>query len=170
MAGRQVLRENDRKEIDILLNQSIKKVGEDIKNLKFNTAVSTLMILVNKFEEYRSKGYLIPNTKYEILLLLLAPFAPHITEELWTEVLKNKKSIHLQSWPKYDEALLAEEMIDLVLQVNGKLRDTIKVKKGLSEEEARSIAMSNKNVKKHLAGKEVKKFIYIKDRLTNLVI
>ncbi len=167
----QVLREggNDTKDLDTLLNRSVKKVGEDIENLKFNTAISTLMILVNKFEEYKNKGYLIPNTKYLILLKLLAPFAPHISEELWQTVLKNKKSIHLEKWPKYDEALLADELVDLVIQINGTKRDVLKVTKGLSEEEVKSIVFANEKVKKYLASKEVKKFIYIKDRLVNVV-
>ena len=76
----------------------------------------------------------------------------------------------MESWPKYDEAVLAEELITLVLQVNGKLRDSIKVKRGLSEDEVKSIALANTNVKKYLAGKEPKKFIYIKDKLTNVVV
>jgi len=158
------------KEVEKIINKAIKEIGDDIKNLKFNTGVSGLMKLLNALEDKQ-----LTEKQYRIFLKLLAPFAPHIAEELWQNILKNpgrtgKESIHLEPWPKYDEALLAEEMIDLVLQVNGKLRDTIKVKKGLSEEEARSIAMSNENVKKHLAGKEPKKFIYVKDRLTNLVI
>ena len=76
----------------------------------------------------------------------------------------------MESWPEYDEALLADELIDLVLQINGAKRDVLKVKKGLSEGEVRSMVLNNENIKKHLAGKEIKKFIYIKDRLTNIVI
>lgn len=153
------------KEVDKIINKATKEIGDDIKNLKFNTGVSGLMKLLNALENKQ-----LTKKQYGIFLKLLAPFAPHIVEELWQNVLKNKSSIHLESWPEYDEALLAEEMIDLVLQVNGKLRDTIKVKKGLSEEEVRNIAMSNGNVKKHITGKEVRKFIYIKDRLTNIVV
>lgn len=158
------------KEVDKIMNRAIKEIGDDIKNLKFNTGISGLMKLLNALDNKQPTP-----RQYGIFLKLLAPFAPHIAEELWQNILKNpgrtgKKSIHLEPWPKYDEALLAEEMIDLVLQVNGKLRDTLKVKKGLSEEEARNIAMSNGNVKKHIAGKEVRKFIYVKDRLTNIVV
>ena len=108
--------------------------------------------------------------QYGTFLKFLAPFAPHIAEELWQAVLKNKKSIHLENWPKYDEALLADELVELVIQINGVKRDVLKVVKGLSEEEVKSIVLSNENIKKHLAGKETKKFSYIKDRLTNIVI
>ena len=120
----------------------------------------------------KSGGWLLEISKkeYETILKLLAPFAPHITEELWQTVLKNKKSIHLESWPEYDDALLLDEKIDLVIQINGVKRDVLKIAKGLSEEEVKSIVLSNENIKKHLAGKEIKKFIYIKDRLTNIVI
>ncbi|MBI2064415.1 MAG: leucine--tRNA ligase [Candidatus Yanofskybacteria bacterium] len=150
--------------VDRILNKYTKEIGDDIKNLKFNTGVSGLMKLLNAIEDKW-----VSKKQYGTFLKLLAPFAPHLAEELWQTVLKNKKSIHLESWPKYDEAVLAEELITLVLQVNGKLRDSVKVKRGLSEDEAKSIALANTNVKKHLEGKEPKKFIYIKDKLTNVV-
>ena len=100
---------------------------------------------------------------------LMAPFAPHLAEELWQNVLKNGKSIHLEKWPEYDEKLLAEEKINLVIQVNGRVRDTIMVKKGLSEEETRKLALASENVKRHIVG-EVKKIIYVRDRIINLVV
>ena len=123
------------------------------------------MKLLNEIEDK-----MLNKKQYETITKLLAPFAPHLAEEIWQEVLGNKKSVHLEEWPKYNETVLAEELIILVLQVNGKLRDSVKVKKGLSEEEARSISLSNANVKKHLEGKEPKKFIYVKDKLTNVVV
>ena len=169
-AGRQVLSKEGTKDIDILFNQSVKKIGGDMKNLKFNTAISALMILVNKLEDYKNEGYLIPNTKYEILLKLLAPFAPHIAEELWMNVLGNKKSIHLESWPDYDETLLAEETVTIAIQINGKLRDTVGVKKGLTENDIKKLVLSREKVKEHVKDREIKKFIYIQDRLTNIVI
>ena len=153
------------KEVDRIINKATKEIGDDIKNLKFNTGVSGLMKLLNMLEDKW-----LTKKQYGIFLKLLAPFAPHIAEEIWMEVLKNKKSIHLESWPKYDEALLADELIDLVVQINGVKRDVLKITKGLSEEEVKRIVLSKETVKKHLAGKEVKEFIYIKDRLTNLVI
>jgi leucyl-tRNA synthetase len=151
-------------DVDIILSKSTKEIGDDIKNLKFNTGVSGLMKLLNAIEDKW-----LTTKQYGTFLKLLAPFAPHIAEELWQTVLKNKKSIHLESWPKYDEALLAEEPIDLVIQINGVKRDVLKITKGLSEEAVKSIVLANKNIKKYLAGKEIKKFIYIRDRLVNVV-
>ncbi|MEX2090673.1 MAG: leucine--tRNA ligase [Candidatus Paceibacterota bacterium] len=151
--------------VDQILNKYTKEIGDDIKDLKFNTGVSGLMKLLNVLEDKW-----LTKKQYGTFLKLLAPFAPHLAEELWQTVLKNKRSIHSESWPKYDEALLAEELITLVLQVNGKLRDSVKVKKGLSEDEAKSIALANESIKKHLGGKEPVKYIYVRDRLINLVI
>ena len=156
--------------IETKLNQAIKKIGGDIHNLKFNTGVSELMKLLNVFEDEIAEGRQLSVVSCRSFLKLLAPFAPHIAEELWQTVLKNKKSIHLEAWPKYDATLLADELIDLVIQINGTKRDVLKITKGLSEEEVKSIVLNNENIKKHLVGKEIKKFIYIKDRLTNLVI
>jgi len=152
------------KEADKILNKAAKEIGDDIKDLKFNTGVSGLMKLLNALEDKK-----ITQKQAEIFLKLLTPFAPHIAEELWMEVLKNKKSIHLESWPEYDAILSADELVDLVVQINGTKRDVLKLTKGLSEEEVKNIVLSNENIKKHLAGKEIKKFIYIKDRLTNIV-
>src|SRR3989344_5269710 len=153
------------KEADKILNKAIKEIGDDIKSLKFNTGVSGLMKLINALEDKW-----LTKKQYGTFLKLLAPFAPHISEELWQTVLKNKKSIHLESWPKYDEALLVEEPIELVIQVNGTKREVLKITKGLSEEEVKNIVFNNENIKKHLANKGVKKSIYVKDRLVNIVI
>ncbi|MDO8495979.1 MAG: class I tRNA ligase family protein [bacterium] len=147
-----------------ILNKSTKEIEEDIKGMSFNTGVSSLMKLLNELESHE-----ISKDEYETLLKLLAPFAPHLAEELWQNVLKNKKSIHLERWPEYDDKLLSEEKIKLVIQVNGRVRDTLEVKKGLSEEEAKRLALASENVKRHLIG-EVKKVIYVKDRIINLVI
>ena len=126
------------------------------------------MKLLNEFEK---QNPLILDTKYLILFCkLLAPFAPHITEELWQEVLGNKKSIHIETWPNYDETLLTEETVTVAIQINGKVRDTIEVKKGLAEKELMELVLAREKVKKYLQGKEIKKFIYIQDRLTNIVV
>lgn len=149
---------------DRILNKAIKNIGSDIVNFKFNTGVSGLMKLLNALED----KWLTKN-QYEIFLKLLAPFAPHIAEELWMEVLKNKMSIHLESWPIYDPKLLQDEKIHLVVQVNGKVRDTIEVKPGLNENEARFLALASEKIKNHISDQEVKKTFYVKDRLINLV-
>ncbi len=148
-----------------ILNKYAKEVGDDIKNMKFNTGVSGLMKLLNELEDKWLTA-----KQCEIFLKLLAPFAPHISEELWISVLKNKNSIHLQSWPDYDETLLAEEMVVIAVQVNGKLRDTVEVKKGLAEGELKELILARDKIKKYVENKEVKKFIYIQDKLTNMVI
>ncbi len=150
-----------------IINRAIKEVGDDIKELKFNTGVSGLMKTLNAMEDAGGGG--VSKNMFENFLRILAPFAPHITEELWQSVLKNKKSIHLEKWPKYDEALSIDELIELVIQINGVKRDVLTITKGLSEEEVKNIVLSNEKIKKHLAGKEIKKFIYIKDRLANVV-
>ncbi|OGN09079.1 MAG: hypothetical protein A3J46_06145 [Candidatus Yanofskybacteria bacterium RIFCSPHIGHO2_02_FULL_41_11] len=152
------------KEAEKILNKYIKEIGGDIENMKFNTGVSGLMKLLNELEDKWLTA-----KQYGTFLKLLAPFAPHIAEELWQEVLGNKKSIHLESWPEYDEALLAEEMVQLVIQVNGRVRDTIEVKKGLSEEDIKKIILDRDNVKKYITG-TIKKVIYIQDRIINLVV
>ena len=151
--------------LNAILHKAIKKIGEDIENLHFNTAVSELMKLLNEFENYELR---IKN--YELFLKLLSPFAPHLAEELWLNVLKNKKSVHLESWPEYDPKLIVEDVVKLVVQVNGKTRDVIEVPVGLYETAAREMALASEKVKRHIIGKEIKKFIYVKDRLINLVI
>ena len=123
------------------------------------------MKLLNEFENYELR---IKN--YELFLKLLSPFAPHLAEELWLNVLKNKKSVHLESWPEYDPKLIVEDVVKLVVQVNGKTRDVIEVPVGLYETAAREMALASEKVKRHIIGKEIKKFIYVKDRLINLVI
>ena len=152
------------KEAEKILNKYIKEIGGDIENMKFNTGVSGLMKLLNELEDKWLTA-----KQYGTFLKLLAPFAPHIAEELWQEVLGNKKSIHLESWPEYDETLLAEETVRLVIQVNGRVRDTIEVKKGLSEEDIKKIILDRDNVKKYITG-TIKKVIYIQDRIINLVV
>ncbi|MEK7106562.1 MAG: class I tRNA ligase family protein, partial [Patescibacteria group bacterium] len=109
-------------EIKPLLHRTIKKVGEDISALKFNTAISALMILLNAIEKESSIG----TRQFEIFLKLLAPFAPHIAEELWHEA-GNKKSIHSEKWPEFNPALLKDENITIVIQINGKTRGEVQV-------------------------------------------
>ncbi|MBI2057556.1 MAG: leucine--tRNA ligase [Candidatus Yanofskybacteria bacterium] len=152
-------------ELEGVLNRSIKKTGEDIENLHFNTGVSELMKLLNKMEE--SGG----SKKDKIIFLkLLAPFAPHLAEEIWFTLLKQKKSIHLENWPKYDEKFLKQEKIDLIIQINGRVKGVLKIARGVSEEETKTMAMSSEKVKPHLLGKTLKRVIFIPDRLINLVV
>ena len=153
------------KDIKRLIHQSIKKVGEDIEKMRFNTAVSQLMILVNEMEKEEE----IPVDDFKILVLLLSPFAPHMAEELW-QMLGNKKTITYEPWPKYDESLLKEEEIELVVQVNGKVRDKIKVLADITEDEAKSKALESEKIQKWLDGRAPKKVIYIKGKLVSVVV
>jgi len=158
--------------LEILINRTIKKVSEDLDNLKFNTAVSQLMILVNELEKQESFSQEI----YETFLKLLAPFAPHLSEELWQNLkpktynLKAIKSIHLEKWPVYNPQLIREEKFELVIQINGKVRDKIEVAAGISEAEAKNLALSREKIKNWLAGKEIQKIIFVPSKLINLVI
>jgi len=151
--------------IEQLLHKTIKKVTEDIENLKFNTAISFLMIFLNELEKEKE----ISSTHYSQFLILLSPFAPHITEELW-KTLGNKKSIHLQSWPEYNPKLILDSEINMVIQINGKLRDQIKVPAGISEDEARKLALESEKIQKWIDGKEIKKIIFVKGKLVNIVV
>jgi len=144
-----------------LLHKTIKGITEDINNFKFNTAISKMMIFVNK------AGNLSKNS-FEKFLKILSPFAPHIAEELW-EKLGHEKSITLEKWPAYDKDLAKDEEIQLIIQVNGKVRDKILVSAGISEDEAKEYALSSENVKKYMEGKKIKKFIFT-GKLVNIVI
>jgi leucyl-tRNA synthetase len=152
------------------LHKAIKKIGEDIATLKFNTAVSELMKLLNKFEDYVNSGHKLEIGNWKLFLLLLAPFAPHLAEEIWQNVLGYKKSIHLEKWPKYDEKLIAEELIKIVVQINGKVRGAVSLPSGSNEEEVKKLALADEKIKKHLAGREVRKTFFVKDRLINFVV
>ncbi|MEZ4114309.1 MAG: class I tRNA ligase family protein [Candidatus Paceibacterota bacterium] len=149
----------------ISLNKTIKKIKEDITNFRFNTSVSSMMILVNEIEAERR----IEKEDFKKFLQILAPFAPHMTEELWHE-LGESGSIHTSSWPKADESKLKDEKIKIAVQINGKVRDEIEIAQDASEEEVKNIATKRDAVKEHISGKEIKKFIYIPGKIVNIVI
>ena len=171
-------------EVKKLLHKTIKKVSEDIEAMRFNTAVSTLMILANEMD--RSEVSL---ADYKKFLQLLAPFAPHITEELWSlitspqlspkgrEKLKSPPlgevgggSIHLSTWPKWDANLIKDEEVKIAVQLNGKVRAEILAQADATEEDIKKKAFLNESVAKYIAGKEIRKVIYIKNRLMNIVV
>jgi len=143
-----------------------KKVQEDIDEMKFNTVVSSFMEFIN-FAFKNEKG--IGKDAIKMLLILLSPFAPHFTEELWS-YLGEKNSIHKQKWPQYDKELIKEDKITLVIQVNGKLRDTFEVKLNTSEEEAKKLTLEREIIKKRIDGKEIKKVFFVPNRLINIII
>jgi leucyl-tRNA synthetase len=148
-----------------LLNQTIKKVGDDIESLGLNTAISAMMIFVN----HLSRQTVRPRAVVEKLVLILAPFAPHIAEELW-EKLGHTDSLTYEPWPEYDKELIKEKEIELAVQVNGKIRDRIVVSADADEEQIKQRALSSEKVTAAIAGKEPKKIIVIKSRLVNIVI
>jgi leucyl-tRNA synthetase len=156
--------QND-KEIKSLLHKTIKKVSEDIAEFKFNTAVSQMMIFLNGLE-----AGAISQEDFGKFIQILAPFAPHLAEEIWREKLGNKESVFKSAWPEYDKELIKDETINLVVQINGKLRAAIEVSADISEDEAKKAAQENDNVKKWLAGKEIAKIIFVKGKLLNLVV
>jgi len=147
-----------------LLNQTIKKVGDDIETFGFNTAISAMMIFVN----HLNKQTVRPKAVIEKFVLILAPFAPHIAEELW-EKLGHADSLAYEPWPEYDKELIKEKEIELAVQVNGKIKDRIVVAAEADEEQIKQKALACEKVIAAMAGKEPKKIIVIKSRLVNIV-
>lgn len=148
-----------------IINKTIKKVGYDLANMKYNTAVSALMILTNAFEDSKS----ITKKDYQTLLILLNPISPHITEELNEEIGFTTKIVEM-SWPEYDDAKTIDNEITIGVQVNGKLRGEILVTAEDTEEEIKEKALTNENVKRHIDGKEIIKIIIIKGKIVNIVV
>ncbi|KKU92676.1 MAG: Leucine-tRNA ligase [Candidatus Yanofskybacteria bacterium GW2011_GWC1_48_11] len=145
------------------VHKLIKKITEDISSIKFNTAVAAFMQFLNENVRLNKKDW-------EKFIILLAPFAPHATEEIWHEVMKNKDSVHAQLWPVYDSGLILDEKVKIVVQINGKVRDMIEADSGLTEPEAKELALESEKVKKYLESGNIGKIIYIQDRLINFVV
>ena len=150
---------------EVLINKTIDKVSNDLVTLKYNTAVSALMILLNELDSYET----ITKDEYRLLLTLLNPIAPHITEEL-NEYYALGDTICKSSWPVVDKSKLVENETTIGVQVNGKVRGTITVSADENEDEIKEKALSEENVKKHIEGKEIVKVIVIKGRIVNIVV
>jgi leucyl-tRNA synthetase len=148
-----------------VVHKTIRKVTADIEALRFNTAVSALMILTRHLAEKSP----VPREGAKALVLLLSPFAPHLGEELWQK-LGNPNSLAREPWPSYDEALCRDEIIEIAVQVNGRVRGRIKIAPDAPEEEARRAAESDPNVMQYTAGKPIKKFLYVPGRIVNLLL
>jgi len=157
---------NDGAKLESLIHKTIKKVSEDIEAMKFNTAISSLMILVNSFAKNIES---VAKEDIEVLLLLLSPFAPHSAEELWSAA-GFKGLCCGQKWPKYDEKLIKEEKTLLIIQINGKVRDKIEADIGITQKEAEKLAMQSDKIEKIINAKEIKKIIFVPNKLINLVI
>lgn len=149
---------------EVLMHKTIKKVGEDIENLKANTAIAALMSMVNEFYD---KG--VNKAEYKTLLTLVSPFAPHITEELWN-MLGEASVLSLEKWPEYEEAKTVESSIEIGVQVNGKLKGTIRLPVDCEQQVAVDAALSDEKVKKAVEGKNIVKTIVVKNKIVNLVV
>ena len=151
--------------METLIHQTIKKVSEDYENLKFNTAIAQLMTLLNEFNNLDK----ISKEQYKIFLILLNPVCPHITEEIWQRM-GYEGYVHESSWPEYDESKTILDVIELPIQVNGKLRATVEINREASEDEVYEKAVKDDVVAKYLENKNVVKKIYVKGRIFNIIV
>ena len=147
------------------MHKTIKKVTDDFEKMKFNTAIATMMSLVNDFYKQES----VTKGEYRTLITLLNPVAPHMTEELW-EMYGNGGILATTAWPEFDEAKTIDDEIEVVLQINGKIRDKIMVPNGASREDMESLALGSDKVKELTDGKTVVKVICVPGKLVNIVI
>jgi len=162
---------------------TIKKVSEDLDLYKFNTAISSLMILMNAIDKYHvekddADRQVILNRSIKSVVLLLSPFVPHLCEELWQKMqekadIKEENqdiSIMRKSWPTYDSKALKQDVISLIAQVNGKLRAKLEVAVDSTEEQIKNLVLADAKIQKYITGKEIRKFIYVKNKLANIVV
>ena len=147
------------------MNKAIKKVGEDFERMKFNTAIATMMSLVNDF----SKKGSVTKGEYKTLITLLIPVAPHMTEELWLTY-GNGELLSLQPWPKYDEGKTVDDEIEIVVQINGKIKDKLMIPAGLDKDGTQEAAMNTEKIKGLIEGKNVVKVIAVPGKLVNIVV
>jgi leucyl-tRNA synthetase len=160
------------KELVHLTHKTIKEATVDMEKFRFNTVLSSLMVFSNYLSEVKESGAVSGSLWRESIgyfLLLLAPAAPHLAEELWSRT-GHPYSIHNQPWPKYDEELAREEEITLVIQVNGKLRDKVLVPASIGEVEAKELALGRDRVKAYICDKRLTKVIYVPKRVVNIVV
>jgi leucyl-tRNA synthetase len=154
-------------------HRTVKKVTQDLEKFGFNTAIAAMMAFVNELYKIRGDGevYQCPGwrTALETLIQLLAPFAPHIAEEMWAE-LGREGSVHVSNWPLWDEELVKEEMVTLAVQINGKVRSEIIVEADIDEKSAIEAAKTDDKIALQITGKTIKKAIYVPGRLVSLVV
>jgi leucyl-tRNA synthetase len=148
-----------------LLQETIKKVTEDVEGMRFNTAISQMMIFANHLQKAKSFS----TETARCILKLLAPFAPHIAEELWKK-LGSKESINAAEWPTFDPSKLETEEVRIVFQINGKFRGNAMVPRDSSQEDVAKVAQADKRVIPHLEGKEIRKIIYVPGKIINFVV
>jgi len=155
-----------------LTHRTLRKVGDDLERFAFNTAIAALMELVNELYRqretavYRSEAW---SESIRMLTLMLAPFAPHLAEELWQRI-GGQGSVHLQSWPAFDPALTIDETVELVVQINGKVRDRLVVAADTADDEIRELALASERVRESLNGKQVARVVVVPKKLVNIVV
>jgi leucyl-tRNA synthetase len=148
-----------------MIHTTIQKVSEDIERMSFNTAISQMMVCVNEFFSRKEMG----RAGAEVFVKLLGPFAPHLAEELWKR-LGHADSLSGAAWPNYDPARVAADEIEVVFQVNGKVRGKSLVPAGINEEDLKAQALADENVQRNLDGKTPAKIIVVKNKLVNIVV
>ena len=163
--GENSINKNAYKNLEKVYNYTVKKVTNDYENMYFNTAISQMMIFINS----ASKEDVIPKEYAEGFIKLLNPVAPHITEEIWNRFGHNN-TITYEAWPTYDETKLVEDTVEIPVQINGKVRATISISVGASEDEVKNIVHQNSNIQAQLEGKTVVKEIYVKNKIYNIVV
>ena len=155
-----------RPELEGVFHKAIKKVGEEIENIKFNTAIATLMALINDIANVKS----INKEELRIFSILLNPFAPHVTEEIYDVCNLGEGILAEQSWPEYDESKCVDESIEIVVQVNGKIKTKLNIPVDADKDYVLELAKSDENVKKAIDGMTVIKEIVVPKKLVNLVV
>ncbi|KAF0335259.1 leucine--tRNA ligase [Pediococcus acidilactici] len=154
---------NDHK-LDLIYNQTVKKVTEDYENMRFNTAISQMMVFVN--EAYKADA--LPMVYMEGLVKLLSPIIPHVAEEIW-QIMGHDETITYETWPTYDESKLVQDTVQVILQVNGKVRSKVEVEKDLDQAELEKIALADERIQQWTAEKDIKKVIVIPNKIVNIV-
>jgi leucyl-tRNA synthetase len=155
---------------DAIRHRTIKEIAEDLEALKFNTTIAKIMEYVNWYTDHQEDISVSASKEYlTTLALILAPLAPHLAEEFWHR-LGNQGSVHQQLWPKYDPEKIIAKMINLPVQVNGKIRDLITVPKGVTQEEAERISQASDKIKRYLTDTKIKKVVFVPDKIINFII
>ncbi len=153
------------KDLELIINQTIQGVKEDCENLKFNTAIAKMMTLVNEYQKCDT----ITRSDYEVLIKLLNPIAPHVCEEIWNK-LGHKDLLVFEPYPEFDPEKLVEDVIDLVISINGKVRDKIQVKRDMDKLALEELAVSQERIQKFIDGKKIIKVIVVPNKLVNIVV
>ena len=157
--------------LEVLKHKTIKKVTHDIENLRFNTAVSALMEYTNALQEGVNNNFKIEFDYYKDLVVLLSPFAPFLSEEIWQGVFKYSGTIQKVNWPSYKEEKTVDKKVTIVIQINGKLRGTIEVDKDSSQEIITKLALNLPKVQNHMpGGAKIKKVVFVQNKMINFVI